>query len=63
MRWAHFQVSVWKAVLEKDHPERVQIGYGWEKDEALKSLLQVTVCEGAVLAPMDVISYQVRLCN
>ena len=54
VRRPHFQVSVWKAVLEKYHPELVPIGYGWAKDEASKSLLPDTVPEGAALAPLDV---------
>ena len=49
MRRAHIQVSVWKAILENDHPEFVPIGYGWEKDEASESLLPVTAPEGAAL--------------
>ena len=55
MKRAHFQVSVWRAVLEKYHSELVPIWYGWEKDEASKSLLPVTVLGGAVLALLDVI--------
>ena len=42
MRLAHFQVSVWKAVLDKRH-------------EVSKSLLPVTVPEGAAIASLDVI--------
>ena len=43
-------------MLEKDHPERVLINRdGWEKDEDSKSLLPVTVPEGAALAPLDII--------
>ena len=55
VRRAHFQVSVWKALLEKDYPDLVPIGYGWEKDEASKAMLPITVPEGAALAPLGVI--------
>ena len=54
VRLAHFQVSVWKAVLEKDYPDLVPIGYGWETDEASKAMLPIT-SEGAALAPLGVI--------
>ena len=54
-RRAHFQVSVWKAAIEKDPPERAPTNFGWEKDEASRSLLPVTISEGVVLAPMDVL--------
>ena len=50
VRRAHFQVSVWKAALEKDPPELWR-----EKDEASRSLLQVTLSVGVALAPMDVL--------
>ena len=52
MRLAHFQLSVSKGVLEKDHSELVPIAYRWEKDDASKSLLPVTVPEGAALVPL-----------
>ena len=64
VRRAHFQVSVWRAVLEKDPPELAPTNFGWEKDEASRSLLPVTIPEGVALAPMDVLKCnQVRLCN
>ena len=47
---AHFQVSVWK-----DPPELVPTNFGWEKDEASRSLLPVTISECVALAPMDVL--------
>ena len=50
-----FQVSVWKAALEKGPPELAPTHFGWEKDEASSSLLPVTISEGVALAPMDVL--------
>ena len=41
VRRAHFQVSVWKAALEKGSPELAPTNFGWEKDEASSSLLPV----------------------
>ena len=55
VRRAHFQVSVWKAALEKYPPELATTNFGWEKDEASRSLLPVTISEGVALAPMDVL--------
>ena len=55
VRRAHFQVSVWKAALEKDPPELAPTNFGWEKDEASRSLLPVTI-SGVALAPMDVLN-------
>ena len=55
VRRAHFQVSVWKAALEKGSPELAPTNLGWEKDEASSSLLPVTISEGVALAPMDVL--------
>ena len=52
---AHFQVSVWKAALEKDPPELVPTNFGWEQDESSRSLLPVTISECVALAPMDVL--------
>ena len=56
VRGAHFQVSVWKAALEKYPPELAPTNFGWEKDEASRSLLPVTITEGVALAPMDVLT-------
>ena len=42
-------------VFEKYCPDIVPIVHGWEKDEASKSLLPVTVPESAALAHMGVI--------
>ena len=55
VRRTHFQVSVWKAALEKDPPELAPTHFGWEEDEASRSLLPVTVSEGVAIAPMDVL--------
>ena len=64
MRRSHFQVSAWKAALEKDPPEHAPTNFGWEKDKDSRSLLPVTTSEGVALAPMDVLKRnQVRLCN
>ena len=64
VRRSHFQVSVWKAALEKDASELAPTNFGWEKDKASRSLLPVTTSEGVALAPMDVLKRnQVRLCN
>ena len=41
VRRAHFQVSVWKAALEKGPPELAPTNFGCEKDEASSSLLPV----------------------
>ena len=56
MSRAHFQVSVWKAALEKDPPELAPTNFGWEKDEASRSLLPVPISECVALAPMDVLN-------
>ena len=55
VRWAHFQVFVWKAAFEKYPPELAPTNFGWVKDEASISLLPVTISEGVALAPMDVL--------
>ena len=55
VRRAHYQVCIWNAALEKDPPDLPQTDFGWEKDEATKSLLLVTVVEGVALAPPDVL--------
>ena len=55
VRRAYFQVSVWKAALEKDPPELSPTNFGWEEDEASRSLLTVTISEGVALAPMYVL--------
>ena len=56
----HFQVSVWKVALEKDPLELAPTNFGWEKDEASRSVLPVTISEGLALAPMDVILKVIR---
>ena len=55
MRRPHFQVSVWKAALEKGPPELAPTNFGWENDDASRSLLSVTISEGVALAPMCVL--------
>ena len=55
VRRAHFQVSVWRAALEKDPPELAPTNVDWEKDEASRSLLPVTISEDVALAHMDVL--------
>ena len=55
MRLAHFQVFIWKAALEKYPPELAPTKFGWEKDEASRLLLPITISEGVALAPMDVL--------
>ncbi|KAG0719750.1 hypothetical protein GWK47_049874 [Chionoecetes opilio] len=52
---AHYQVCTWKAALEKNPPHLLPTDLGWEKDEATKSLLPITVPEGVALAPPDVL--------
>ncbi|KAG0718576.1 hypothetical protein GWK47_052177 [Chionoecetes opilio] len=52
---AHYQVWIWKAALSKKPPDLLPTDFGWEKDEATKSLLPITVPEGAALAPPDVL--------
>ena len=39
-----------------DPPELAPTNFGWEKDEASRSLLPVTISEGVALAPMDVLN-------
>ena len=55
VRRAHCQVPEWKAALEKDPPELASTNFGWEEDEASRSLLTVTISEGVALAPMYVL--------
>ena len=44
-----------QAALEKKPPELAPTNFCWEKDEASRSLLPVTISEGVALAPMDVL--------
>ena len=62
VRRSHFQVPVWKAALEKDPPELAPTHFGWEKDEASRSLLPVTLSEGVALARTDVLKVIRRGC-
>ena len=52
---AHYQVCVWNAALQKDPPDLPPTEYGWEKDEATKALVPVTVAQGVEPAPADVL--------
>ena len=55
-----FKVYVWKAALEKDPPELAPTNFGWEKDEASRSLLPIPICSCTYGCTQ---SNQVRLCN
>ena len=49
VRRAHFQVSMENSI-RKDPPELAPTNFGWEKDEASRSLLPVTISEDVALA-------------
>jgi len=55
VRRAYYQLCIWNAALGKDPPDLLPTDFGWEKDDATKSLLPVTVAEGVALAPPDVL--------
>ena len=38
VKWAHLQACVWKQATELDPPKLIPVDYGWEKNEASKSL-------------------------
>ena len=50
VRRAHFQVSMESSIRKIPSSPT---NFGWEKDEASRSLLPVTKSEGVALAPMD----------
>ena len=51
----HLQACVWKQATELDHPELNPVDYGWEKNEATKSLNPVMLPKNIKLAPPEVL--------
>ena len=47
--------AIFDRYLQKDPPDLPPTEYGWEKDEATKALVPVTVAQGVELAPADVL--------
>ena len=52
---AHLQTSVWKQATEIDPPKMDPVDYGWEKNEATKSLVPVMLPKDVKLAPPEVL--------
>lgn len=54
---AHLQVCIWKHALDPEPPKLDPTLYGWEKDEASKSLIPVTTPHGTKPAPSEVLEF------
>ena len=52
---AHLQACVWRQATETDQPEMNPVNYGWEKNEAARSLTPVILPKNVELAPPEVL--------
>ena len=50
LKRAHFQICIWKHVLDLNIPDSNPVQYGWTKDKATKSLVAVHVPPNTDLA-------------